>query len=156
MNYSLDEDGLIEDRSVNTVFCGDQDSEKGGSTPSVSDDQEESELEEFEDSQWRRLVGKNTVITDAGEQHGEMRFAVWVYKDNKHHIARVGPDGKKLQKYFKVDDSMIFRFNFDHLAEQEEKKHKKKWNYGSASASYNRSRIEQVKSGDNRARRNRL
>jgi hypothetical protein len=156
MDYPLDESVLIEDISIDAVLCKDQDDEKDDPTSSVAHSEEESELDEFEDSEWRRLVGKNTVMTDAGEQHGEMRYAVWVYKDKKHHIARVGGDGRKLQKYFKVDDSMIFRFNLNHLIGQEEKKQKKKWNYGSASPAYAREKMEQVKNSDKRVRRNRL
>lgn len=83
---------------------------------------------------WKELFGENSFMTDLGELQNEIRYAVWVFKDDKHHVVRVGPDKKELQTRFKISDQMIFKFDEDHvqtIADMETKKKRKNWNSGS-------------------------
>jgi hypothetical protein len=106
----------------------------------VASEEEGENVEKMEDgapkendnAEWRALVGVKTFMTDSGEVMGEDRYAVWVYKEEKHHIVRVGFDKKKLQKLYRVEKGMIFTFNTNHVEDQETTKKKKpKWNRGS-------------------------
>lgn len=107
---------------------------------------------------WKELFGENSFMTDLGELQNEIRYAVWVFKDDKHHVVRVGPDKKELQTRFKISDQMIFKFDEDHvqtIADMETKKKRKNWNSGSR-LSRDRSDTDNEKRSKKRGGRARL
>lgn len=57
-------------------------------------------------SWWIEHTKNKSIITDTGLL--DNRYAAWVYKDGKHHIAFVSNNIKDLQRRFKVSDDCIF------------------------------------------------
>ena len=111
------------------------------------DKEESSDLDiEYDDSSrnWQKLVGEKPFITDCGEINEKIRYAVWVFKDGKHHVARVEPDKERLQKYFKVKDDMVFKFDLStgydvEKAEQKKRIEQKKQSWNTRSGQNDRS-----------------
>lgn len=114
---------------------------------------------------WKELFGEETFMTDLGEAQSEIRYAVWVYKDEKHHVVRVGKDREILQKKFKIRDEMVIKFNTEDVEKitQIEAKNKrlKAWNSGSRSSAKDQDKTKNITksirdSRDNDSRRSRL
>lgn len=61
-----------------------------------------------DDLAWLALTKGKSIITDLGVVINP-RYAAWVYKDGKHHIAYVGNDLVDLKRRFKVPDELVFR-----------------------------------------------